>query len=155
MEKIHNFNLLNIVVIFSPVLWYHKSDQAESQITTLAGAVWVSRDPFAFPLFCIPILFGRCLYWFFDPPFYSGRVKIYALLLIYPFGFILLTVPPFIGVISRICWSTNSFCSRRRFFLIICNKRRHIKMAFIGNCQIVLFCIVLVFRPTYNLQCYI
>ena len=28
-------------------------------------------------------------------------------------------------------------------------------MAFIGNCQIVLFCIVLVFRPTYNLQCYI
>ena len=29
-------------------------------------------------------------------------------------------------------------------FLIICDKRRHIKMVFIGNCQIVLFCIVLV-----------
>ena len=36
------------------------------------------------------------------PPLYSGGVKIYVLSLIYPFGFILLAVLPFIGAISRL-----------------------------------------------------
>ena len=78
------------------------------------------HDRSAAPPFCIHPIWPLPL--LILPLLYNSRVKIYVLLLIYPFGFILLAVLPFIGAISRLYAMAQiaTAAAEDDAFLIIC-----------------------------------